>query len=198
MITDRISRSRWDFSFIVPSTTAVSERSVYGSIRYSGQSLLGFLQIYSLRLLVFDRSRLTVDCEYPVRATLYGAANVRDLSSTVQPVWLIANPSPEGELPSGLEIDVRHNGNLRSLESTSSSDEQHVHLGPISLHISSPHLTVASLLFLSVTFERPPEGLKIMSVSAFILQSFDITFVDKTVPPVKPHSQKKLLFWVDS
>ncbi|GAA5955082.1 hypothetical protein JCM3765_003188 [Sporobolomyces pararoseus] len=153
----------WDFSFIVPSTTAVSERSVYGSIRYS------------------------------VRATLYGAANVRDLSSAVQPVWLIANPSPEGELPSGLEIDVRHNGMLRSLEQS-----EDVHLGPISLHISSPHLTVASLLFLSVTFEKPPEGLKIMSVSAFILQSFDVTFVDKTVPPVKPLPQKKLLFWVDS
>jgi hypothetical protein len=128
-----------------------------------------------------------------VRATLYGAANVRDISSTVQPVWLIANPSPEGELPSGLEIDVRHNGMLRSLEQT-----EDVHLGPISLHISSPHLTVASLLFLSVTFEKPPEGLKIMSVSAFILQSFDVTFVDKTVQPVKPSPQKKLLFWVDS
>ncbi|GAA5844654.1 hypothetical protein JCM3766R1_005975 [Sporobolomyces carnicolor] len=156
----------WDFSFIVPSTTAVSERSVYGSIRYS------------------------------VRATLYGAANVRDLSSTVQPLWLIANPSPEGELPSGLEIDVRHNGNLRPSSSQPHADD--VDLGPIALHISSPHLTVASLLFLSVTFERPPEGLKIMSVSAFILQSFDVTFVDKSIPPVKPPSQKKLLFWVDS
>lgn len=121
---------------------------------------------------------------------------MRDLSSTVQPVWLIANPSPEGELPSGLEIDVRHNGNLRPSSSQPHADD--VDLGPIALHISSPHLTVASLLFLSVTFERPPEGLKIMSVSAFILQSFDVTFVDKSIPPVKPPSQKKLLFWVDS
>ncbi|GAA5893256.1 uncharacterized protein JCM6883_007611 [Sporobolomyces salmoneus] len=155
----------WDFSFIVPSTTAVSERSVYGSIRYS------------------------------VRATLIGAANVRDLTSPVQPVWLIANPSPEGELPSGIEVDVRHTGTLRSLETDPTED---INLGPIFLHISSPHLTVASLLFLSVTFENPPEGLKIMSVSAFILQSFDITFEDTKIPPVKPAAQKKLLFWVDS
>ncbi|GAA5927870.1 uncharacterized protein JCM15063_006022 [Sporobolomyces koalae] len=157
----------WDFSFIIPASTPVSERSYYGSIRHS------------------------------VRATLYGAANVRDLSSAVQPIWLIANPSPEGELPSGLEIDVRHSGLLRSLDSAGASEDD-VQLGPISLHVSSPHLTVASLLFLSVTFENPPHGLKIMSVSAFILQSFDVTFTDKTITPVKPASQKKLLFWVDS
>lgn len=112
----------------------------------------------------------------------------------VQPLWLIANPSPEGELPSGLEIDVRNNGRLRALDNQDSD----INLGPISLHVSSPHLTVASLLFLSITFERPPEGLKIMSVSAHILQSFDISFTDKAIQPVKPTPQKKLLFWVDS
>ncbi|GAA5832491.1 hypothetical protein JCM5353_003257 [Sporobolomyces roseus] len=154
----------WDFSFIIPSTTAVSERSVYGSIRHS------------------------------VRATLFGAGSTRDLSSMVQPLWLIGNPSPEGELPSGLEIDVRNNGRLQALDNYDSD----INLGPISLHVSSPHLTVASLLFLSITFERPPEGLKIMSVSAHILQSFDISFTDKSIQPVKPTPQKKLLFWVDS
>lgn len=135
----------------------------------------------------------------------------------VQPLWLIGNPSPEGELPSGpsrshtqslrkearthlklapsgLEIDVRNNGRLQALDNYDSD----INLGPISLHVSSPHLTVASLLFLSITFERPPEGLKIMSVSAHILQSFDISFTDKSIQPVKPTPQKKLLFWVDS
>ncbi|GAA5824442.1 hypothetical protein JCM10212_001455, partial [Sporobolomyces blumeae] len=128
------------------------------------------------------------------RATLYGAGNTRDLSSAVQPLWLIANPSPEGELPSGLEIDVRHNGILRSLE----SDTEDLSLGPIALHVSSPHLTVASLLFLSITFERPPEGLKIMSVSAYIKQTFDISFTDEKILPVRQPVQKKLLFYVDS
>lgn len=76
-----------------------------------------------------------------------------------RPVYLIANPAAPGDLPSGLEIDVRH---------TQSE------LGPISLHISSPHLTVASLIFLSVCFEQPPEGMKIMSVQAFVRQEFEV------------------------
>jgi hypothetical protein len=59
----------------------------------------------------------------------------------------------------GLEIDVRQE--LRDI-------------GPIALHISSPHLTVASLIFLGITLESPPEGLKIMSVQAFVRQQFEI------------------------
>lgn len=118
-----------DFAFIIPSSTAVSERSVYGTVRHT------------------------------VRATLQGAGGFRDLSSLPKPVWFIANPAAAGELPAGLEIDVSHSAS---------------ELGPIRLLASSPHLTVASLLFLSITFENPPEGMKVMSVQAYIKQDFEI------------------------
>ncbi|GAA6029617.1 hypothetical protein JCM8097_000965 [Rhodosporidiobolus ruineniae] len=143
----------WDFSFIIPSATAVSERSVYGTVRHT------------------------------VRATLHGVGSFRDLSSMPRQVWFIANPAAPGELPSGLEIDVRQAAS---------------ELGPISLHISSPHLTVASLLFLGVTFEQPPEGLKVMSVQAFVRQDFAIHYSNKDVSVQHPPIQRKLLFYADS
>ncbi|BGP14907.1 hypothetical protein JCM10213v2_002862 [Rhodosporidiobolus nylandii] len=132
----------WDFSFIIPSSTAVSERSVYGTVRHS------------------------------VRAVLHGGGSFRDVSSMIKPVWLIANTAPAGELPSDL--------------------------GPISLHISSPHLTVASLIFLGVSFEQPPPGLKIMSMQAFVRQEFEIHYSNKEVPVQHPPIQRKLLFYADS
>ncbi|GAA5956901.1 hypothetical protein JCM21900_006284 [Sporobolomyces salmonicolor] len=153
----------WDFSFIIPSTTAVGERSNFGTVRHL------------------------------VRATLCGFGSFRDLSSMPQALYLIANPAQAGELPSGLEIDVRHPGSL-----SSSSMPGEFDLGPIALHVSSPHLTVASLLFLSVTFERPPEGLKVMSVSAFVAQEFEIYYSNPEVPTSRPSKQNKLLFYVDS
>ncbi|BGP54640.1 hypothetical protein JCM8202_003704 [Rhodotorula sphaerocarpa] len=143
----------WDFSFILPSSTAVTERSDFGSIRHS------------------------------VRATLHGHGTFRDLTSSPKAVWLIANPAAPGDLPSGLEIDVRQD--LRDI-------------GPIALHISSPHLTVASLLFLGITLERPPEGLKIMSVQAFVRQQFEIHYSNPDLPVSHPPEQRKLLFYADS
>ncbi|GAA5848782.1 hypothetical protein JCM9279_002944 [Rhodotorula babjevae] len=143
----------YDFSFIIPSSTAVGERSNFGTVRHT------------------------------VRAVLVGVGTFQDLVSMPRPVYLIANPAAPGDLPSGLEIDVRH---------TQSE------LGPISLHISSPHLTVASLIFLSVCFEQPPEGMKIMSVQAFVRQEFEVHYSDEQVPVSKPPMQRKLLFYIDS
>ncbi|POY73980.1 hypothetical protein BMF94_2791 [Rhodotorula taiwanensis] len=143
----------WNFSFILPSSTAVTERSDFGTIRHS------------------------------VRAVLHGSGAFRDLTSTPKPVFLIANPAAPGDLPSGLEIDVRQD--LRDL-------------GPIALHISSPHLTVASLLFLGITLEKPPEGLKIMSVQAFVRQQFEVHYSNPDLPTSHPPEQRKLLFYADS
>ncbi|GAA5992768.1 hypothetical protein JCM10908_006924 [Rhodotorula pacifica] len=143
----------WDFSFILPSATAVTERSDFGTIRHS------------------------------VKATLHGYGTFRDLTGSPKPVWLIANPAAPGDLPSGLEIDVRQD--LRDI-------------GPIALHISSPHLTVASLIFLGITLERPPEGLKIMSVQAFVRQQFEIHYTNPDLPVSHPPEQRKLLFYADS
>ncbi|GAA6001274.1 uncharacterized protein JCM10292_006987 [Rhodotorula paludigena] len=142
----------WDFCFIIPSSTAVGERSTFGTVRHT------------------------------VRAILHGAGSFRDLSSMPRPIFLIANPAAPGDLPTGLEIDVRHPA---------------CELGPIALHVSSPHLTVAGLIFLSVSFEAPPEGMKIMSVQAFVRQEFEIHY-SPPIPVSRPPVQKKLLFYVDS
>ncbi|CEQ40475.1 SPOSA6832_02102 [Sporobolomyces salmonicolor] len=176
----RKNAGRWDFSFIIPSTTAVGERSNFGTVRHLEHRLPGL-------------NRLDHRFFSTVRATLCGFGSFRDLSSMPQALYLIANPAQAGELPSGLEIDVRHPGSL-----SSSSMPGEFDLGPIALHVSSPHLTVASLLFLSVTFERPPEGLKVMSVSAFVAQEFEIYYSNPEVPTSRPSKQKKLLFYVDS
>jgi hypothetical protein len=62
---------------------------------------------------------------------------------------------------------------------------------PIALHISSPHLTVASLCFLNISFLSPP-ALEILSVGAYILQSFSITYFDASVGRIYPPRQKKV------
>jgi hypothetical protein len=50
----------------------------------------------------------------------------------------------------GLEVTVKDNSG---------------EVGPIALQLSSPHLTVASLCFLNITFESPPD-MEILSVGA--------------------------------
>ncbi|KAM0748003.1 hypothetical protein T439DRAFT_328663 [Meredithblackwellia eburnea MCA 4105] len=140
------------FSFIIPSSTAVQERSKYGTVRHT------------------------------VRATCDGLGSFGGtLSSLFVPVWLIANPSPPGELPQGVEVTVQDLG---------------ADIGPVALHVSSAHLTVASLLFMNITLMAPP-ALQIFSVTAFVAQQFQITYDDPTIGTVTPAAQRKLLFYAD-
>lgn len=59
-------------------------------------------------------------------------------------------------LATGLEVTVKDNSG---------------EVGPIALQLSSPHLTVASLCFLNITFESPPD-MEILSVGAVSLAAW--------------------------
>lgn len=84
---------RWDFSFILPSSTAVTERSDFGSIRHSGEYIA---QLQKAAGAENDQKPCSA-----VRATLHGHGTFRDLTSSPKAVWLIANPAAPGDLPSG-------------------------------------------------------------------------------------------------
>lgn len=143
---------RFNFAFIVPSNTAVSERSKFGTVRHT------------------------------VRAVCEGlGAFGTTIASLYVPLWIIANPSPQGELPEGLEVVVQDFG---------------AEVGPLAFTVSSAHLTVASLLFLNISFLAPP-ALTIMSVTGYIAQQFTVTYDDPSIGTAAPTSQKKLLFYVD-
>ncbi|KAI5479009.1 cystathionine gamma-synthase [Pseudohyphozyma bogoriensis] len=142
----------YSFSFIIPSTTAVQERSKYGTVRHT------------------------------VKASCEGLGSFgMGISSLHVPVWLIANPSAQGELPSGLEVLVQDFG---------------AEIGPLAFRVSSSHLTVASLLFMNISFLAPP-ALSVISVTGYILQQFTIKYDDPDLGSATPPPQKKILFYVD-
>ncbi|ORY91477.1 hypothetical protein BCR35DRAFT_298642 [Leucosporidium creatinivorum] len=141
----------WNWTFIVPSSTACQERSMYGTVRHT------------------------------VKAWCEGSGSWGTISAFPRPVWLVGSPCPAGELPSGLEVTVKDNSG---------------EVGPIALQLSSPHLTVASLCFLNITFESPP-NMEILSVGAYVIQSFAIHYDDPSVGVVYPPRQKKILFYAD-
>lgn len=132
---------RFQWSIIIPSNTAVSERSQFGTVRH-------LVRAY---------------CD--------------SLESPAKPVWLVANPSPPGELPQGTEVLVQDCGAI----------------GPLALRLSSSQLTVASLAFLSFQLLAPPE-LDVYSIAAWIDQSFEVHY---TGDLAKPRRQRNLLFFHD-
>ncbi|KAK4056637.1 hypothetical protein OIO90_002485 [Microbotryomycetes sp. JL221] len=146
----------WSFNLSVPASTAIQERCAYGSIRH------------------LVRAWITEQTSF-----------LGSLSSTIEsdpiPVFLISSPCDRGEVPSGLELDVRQ-----------PSQE----LGQVNLRVSTPHLTVASLAFLSITLDSPPPA-HVLSVSAYIVQSFKIDYPDKRINQLKPPKQRRLLFYAD-
>ncbi|BGP14949.1 hypothetical protein JCM10213_007249 [Rhodosporidiobolus nylandii] len=70
----------FNFSFIIPSSTAVSQRSMYGRIRY-----------YVKAQFDFDGGLLT-----------------NSVSSPPVAFWVAANPSPPGELPTPTDLTFQH------------------------------------------------------------------------------------------
>lgn len=53
---------------------------------------------------------------------------------------------------------------------------------PVALHVSSAHLSVSSLVFIRISLLAPPP-LDIISVTAFILQSFTVHCLSSPPPP---------------
>ncbi|GAA5861339.1 hypothetical protein JCM8547_006097 [Rhodosporidiobolus lusitaniae] len=131
----------FDFSFIIPCSTAVSNRSKYGHVRH-----------HIMAEAVLDRGFLK-----------------RTLISKPIPLWIVANPSPQGELPVPTEVLLQY------------SDEC---LGPLAISFSSRHLTVSSLCRVQVYLPELPRPVSILAIETFITQGFSLQFKDgKTLEP---------------
>ncbi|KAM0788678.1 hypothetical protein ACM66B_002775 [Microbotryomycetes sp. NB124-2] len=131
----------FNFSFIVPSQTAVYQRCTYGRVRHF----------------------IKATAKFPGRFS-------PTVSSEPVPVYIVANPSPAGELPEPLNIEIQHY----------SED-----LGPVGIGIASPYLTVAALLCSRVTLLGSPTPVDIISIDTYIKQQYHISFNDssKNVSP---------------
>ncbi|CEQ43230.1 SPOSA6832_05141, partial [Sporobolomyces salmonicolor] len=141
----------FNFAFIVPSSTAVSQRSNYGRLRHYVKA--------------------TVDFE----GRLMGS-----VTSAPTALWVAANPSAPGELPYPTDISFEH----------FSAD-----LGPVGIHVSSPHLTVSALMNVRLSLLGPPQPVTIISVNGVISQTFEVHFADGEV--THPKSQNFTLTKVD-
>ncbi|GAA5870164.1 hypothetical protein JCM8547_006906 [Rhodosporidiobolus lusitaniae] len=133
----------FNFSFIIPSSTAVSQRSVHGRIRY-----------YVKAQVEFDGGLLS-----------------NTVSSSPTAVWVAANPSPPGELPYPTNLSFEHY-----------SDD----LGPVGIHVSSPHFTIASLCNIRLSLLGPPQPVEIVSVNGIITQTFEVDYKNGTTAKPKP------------
>ncbi|KAK4056513.1 hypothetical protein OIO90_002360 [Microbotryomycetes sp. JL221] len=142
----------FEFSFIVPSNTAVYQRCVFGRVRHS----------------------IKATAKFPGRFS-------PSVSSSPANVYLVANPSPPGELPDPVDISIQHY----------SED-----LGPVGIGIASPYLTVASLLSTRVTLLGPPQPVTIVGIESFIQQQYEISFNDSR-KNVKPERTRYKLKKVD-
>lgn len=71
-------------------------------------------------------------------------------------------------------------------------------LGPIGLSVSSPHLTVASLIHFKLTLAAPVEAATILSVSASISQRFEIHYDALKRGVAQPPPRRHIIFHVDS
>ncbi|KAK4055772.1 hypothetical protein OIV83_000319 [Microbotryomycetes sp. JL201] len=85
--------------------------------------------------------------------------------ATPVPVYIIANPSPAGELPEPLDVSIQH----------FSED-----LGPVGIGIASPYLTVAALLSTRVTLLGPPQPVDIIGIETYIKQQYKVSFNDSS------------------
>ncbi|KAI5475766.1 Arrestin-like, N-terminal and Immunoglobulin E-set domain protein [Pseudohyphozyma bogoriensis] len=99
------------------------------------------------------------------------------LSSDPVGFWISPTASSSHNIPEPLEINIEH----------FSED-----LGPIGVGISSPHLTVASLINLRLAIISPAKRCTITSVKGFIQQSFTILYNDPSLVATPPPRKFKL------
>lgn len=90
---DEVLRCRFNFAFIIPSSTPVSERCVYGRTRHYGRSP----PLSPTRSSVADPSATTIAVKAMVE--FEGGLLDSSISSSLVGVWIIPNPLPPGELP---------------------------------------------------------------------------------------------------
>lgn len=109
-----------------------------------------------------------------------GPLSLRTSSSPIA-FWVTANPTPLGDLPEPLEASIQHY----------SPD-----LGPVIVTLTSPHLTISSLVHAQVDFlSPPPMDVKIVTIYCYILQNYVIHYRDPAVvarPPSRRHNLPKV------
>lgn len=88
---------RFNFAFIIPSTTPASQRCIYGRIRYYGSS----------RSSPAQRVKLTLPLAVKATVEFDGVLSPSVCSPSVA-FWVCGNPSPPGELPSTTDLSFQH------------------------------------------------------------------------------------------
>ncbi|KAK4055774.1 hypothetical protein OIV83_000321 [Microbotryomycetes sp. JL201] len=147
-----------------------------------GQHAFHFAFIYPSSGPVYQRS-LYGRIRHRVTATVeFSRKTTPRLTSGPAPVYIVANPALPGELPDPLDRALDH-----------FSDD----LGPIALRLSSPHLTVASLVSIHLSFLAPPKDCVLQSISLTIIQGFTVTYTT-TNKIAKPVPKKYVLGKVSS
>lgn len=105
------------------------------------------------------------------------------LKSPPVAIWLTANPAAPGELPASLDQHIEYFSPDLGVRPPPGSFARSCSLNsfqPLAVTFSSPHLTVASLIHTSLTLFAPPTQLEILSITAFVAQSFTILYTDAT------------------
>ncbi|KAK4056515.1 hypothetical protein OIO90_002362 [Microbotryomycetes sp. JL221] len=137
-----------------------------------GQHAFHFSFIYPSSGPVYQRS-LYGRVRHRVTATIeFTRTTSSKLTSLPAHVYIVANPALPGELPDPFDRQLEH----------FSED-----LGPIALRLSSPHLTVSSLISVHLSFLSPPKDCTLQYIGLIIVQSFTIIYdnprkVAKPVP----------------
>ncbi|KAI5475765.1 Arrestin-like, N-terminal and Immunoglobulin E-set domain protein [Pseudohyphozyma bogoriensis] len=152
-----------------------------GEIMKAGQHSFNFAIVIPATTAVTQSSTYG-RVRHHVRAKVeFSSGFLPTLSSELININITAASTTPEDLPESTEIIVEH----------FSSD-----LGPISIELSSPHLTVASLLALKVVIPSPPLATKILSIESFIQQSFTILYADTSLV-VRPPARRYKLHYVD-
>ena len=164
---------------------------MYGSTTHFGENKV----CLSLR---FARTHFRCSA---VSAVMKGAGSFSSstyFSSPISIIHLVCNPAAPGELPDPLNtlLAAYHEG-LGVRRPLSLSLFKLTYAQPINVNISAPHLTVSSLVLFHFSLLSPPASLSenLLSISAFVEQTFSITYKDGTM--ARPPVQKFNLFRVD-
>ncbi|ORY91747.1 hypothetical protein BCR35DRAFT_349523 [Leucosporidium creatinivorum] len=166
-------------------TEKILEKSLHmeldGEVLEAGNHAFGFAFILPSSSAVYQRCSYG-RCRHFVRATVDYAGPLKTSSSSSPiAVWVTANPTPLGASPEPLDTSLQHY----------SSD-----LGPIAVTLSSPHLTVSSLIHAELHFLSPPQNVTIIHISCLVTQTFVVHYKDPQ-RIARPIPKRHLLTKVD-
>ncbi|KAK4705371.1 hypothetical protein P7C70_g816, partial [Phenoliferia sp. Uapishka_3] len=153
----------FNFSFLLPSSSAVFHSSTFGRVRH--HCALDFSFGPRLHWLTYAAI---------VKATVkFANLSGGSVASPFVPLWIFASAGGHGDLPEALKISIDH---------------FHHDLGQIVGSLTSPHLTSASLVQAQLSFIAPEKRIKIISIKTSIHETFEILYNDaskRVCPPAR-------------